>query len=340
MSRSSGKDHRCMRARTLPLILPMPRAFYWDVDTASPWLSIDPAFGAQCAAFYRSVRLTVLALIAFLGGSRSLRAGNRAERSQEMGSLQAIPPQRASVSPISRQAASPIPPVFIARRPLRNRRGASALAVDTPKRDRLQFEVMRTHAPPAAHLQSAFNTVRFDRFTKFCNATLPHQAGLSRVSRQAAGQISPIFGSRSPFTIESGASALAVDTPKRNTPQFEIKRAHAPPAERRKAASSPVRFDRLIPICNAVVDFSSSAPQKTEANTKIDPDRELIRQNLACRNVPPIVQPSREIRVQLNAAPPNSFPVAVLNTHVRRSSLCLSLNKSIPVKGDNHHVRF
>jgi hypothetical protein len=280
----------------------------------------------------------VLALIAFLGGPRSLRAGNRAERSQELGSLQAIPPQRARVFPISRQAATQISPLLIALRPLTNRRGAAALAVDTPKRDMLQFEVMRTHAPPAAHLQSAFNAVRFDRFTKFRNATPPHQARLSRVSRQAAGQISPIFGSRSPFTNESGASALAVDTPKRNTPQLEIKRAHAPPAERLQAASSPVRFDRLIPIRNAVSNISGSATQKTEANTKIDPDRELIRRNLAFRNVPPIVQSSRKIRGQV--APLNSFPVALLNTHVTGSSLCLALNKSIPIEGDNHHVRF
>ena len=118
MSRSIANDHRATQSRSLSLILPMPRSSHWVVSAPSPWVAVDPVFGAQCVAFYRSVRFTLLALIAFLAGPRSMRAG-RTERTTEIGSLTRLPQPHANASASEQSARRAFPRCF-SRKPAHN----------------------------------------------------------------------------------------------------------------------------------------------------------------------------------------------------------------------------
>jgi hypothetical protein len=351
MSRFSGRNHRCIQARTLPLILPMPRASYWTGNSGSPWLSVDPVFGAQCLAVYRSVRLTLLALIALLGGSRSVRAGERAERSQEIGSLTAVPLQQANAERTEQQARRQVCTRSIFSRPQVNRSvaGAAALAVDAPRRDTPQLDVKRTHAPPAGHLLTAFRTTRFDRSLPSL-AAFPQPSRLSRTRLQAPGATSFLFHSRRPLTNESvaGATALAVDAPRRDALQLEVERTHAPPAEHRQSAFTNVKFGRshplqspangIFPLRASEIIFSRKTPRKSRQSTLIASDKDPIGRKLACLKIPtpqPRVRVSQFVFCDSREHLPSQ---SAENAGYRQFGL-LCPSKPIPAQGDNSYVR-
>jgi hypothetical protein len=272
MSRSIANDHRATQSRSLSLILPMPRSSHWVVSAPSPWVAVDPVFGAQCVAFYRSVRFTLLALIAFLAGPRSMRAG-RTERATEIGSLTRVPQPQANSSASEQSARRTFPRCFSRKAAHNNANEATALASDTPRREMLQLTVERTHAPPAQ--QSRIASCLFCKF-------LPNLSVVGRMaflvdapkrdsvhlllqrthappagSPPAALQCTSLdrsvqlslhsllipHKSLAPTTFV-GASAIAVDAPRPKTPPHEIKRAHAPPAPHQSGRFNPLSFDR------------------------------------------------------------------------------------------------
>ena len=214
MSRTSKNDHAA--TRTLPLVLPMPRASYWTAAAPHPWVAVDPVFGAQCIALYRSIRLTLLALIAFLSGPRTLRAG-QTKPAQEIGSSATCAPQDANVPATARRAVRRARPGCFIRRTELNISVRVSLASDLPARDTPELTMQRTHAPPALQTQIAFC---------FSYHDLPP-----------------------PGTVLS--TSPEVTSPKQNSPQFIVKRTHAPPAHLYtilRSKNCTKRFHRFAPL--------------------------------------------------------------------------------------------
>jgi hypothetical protein len=74
MSGYKMKNEHATGMHKLPLILPMHRSLNCVVHPDSPWVSTDPVLLRECLAAYRSVRLILLALIAFISGPRRIQA--------------------------------------------------------------------------------------------------------------------------------------------------------------------------------------------------------------------------------------------------------------------------
>jgi hypothetical protein len=273
MSRSIANDHRATQTRPLPLILPMPRSSHWVVTAPSPWVAVDPVFGAQCVAFYRSVRFTLLALIAFLAGPRTMRAG-RTERATEIGSLTRLPQPQANSSASEQSARRTFPRSFSCKAGHNDHaNGATALAADTPRREMLQLTVERTHAPPAQSSRIAsclfckflpnlsvagrmafiVDVPKRDSFYLLIKRTHAPPAGSPPAALQYTSLDRFVQLSLPSLLIPHKSlarttffdpSAFAVDVPRLKTPPHAIKRAHAPPAPYRSGQFSSLSFDR------------------------------------------------------------------------------------------------
>jgi hypothetical protein len=223
-------------------------------------------------AFYRSVRFTLLALIAFLAGTRSMRAG-RTERATEIGSLTRLPQPKANSSASERWAQRTFRRSFSCKPRNNDDNGATALAGDTPRREMLQLTVERTHAPPAQ--QSRIASCLFCKFlpnfsvagrmafivdvpkrdslylliqrTHAPPAGFPpaalHCTNLDRSVQLSLHSLLIPHKSLAATTFVD-ASAIAVDAPRPKTPPHEIERSHAPPAAHQSGRFSSVSFDR------------------------------------------------------------------------------------------------
>lgn len=291
MIRFRGKDDLRMRAQSMPLIMPMPRSSYRVVDSNSPWVSVDPVFGKECLALYRSVRLTLLALIAFMTGPLRLRAetghGDSVLQTRTGRLLKIQSPNSALDS-----QTAPDSQTRIARLGLRDPGGfrtrlissarmnservvsAIAFALDAPKRGSPQLESRRTHAPPAASAPTGKTTVESDSFIRLLKSVPQHQTRFFPAYRQAFGQIDvkPFQVPPSTQTTTVGAAALALHTPKIQFPELEVIRAHAPPSDRLQIGFHSPGFDRSLttdysvhPAPNSILPLRSCASYPSRA---------------------------------------------------------------------------
>jgi hypothetical protein len=343
MSRSIANDHRATQARPLLLILPMPRSSHWAVTAPSPWVVVDPVFGAQCVAFYRSVRLTLLALIAFVAGPRSMRAG-RTERAAENGSLTRLPQPQANSSASEQSARRTSPRSFSCKAGLNDYpNGATALAGDTPRREMLQLTVERTHAPPAQSSRIAsclfckflpnlsvagrmafiVDVPKRDSFYLLIKRTHAPPAGsppaaLHCTSFDRSVQLSlhslliPHKSLAGPTFVD--ASGIAVDAPRPKTPPHEIKRAHSPPAPYRSGRFSSLSFDRarLSPCSLDGLSNGSLPPGNAENSSYTSRDRAYP----ATATIRP--NPDRPV----SPLPPTFFPTTLVSSTARPEVCC------------------
>jgi len=250
----------------------MPRSSHWAVNAPSPWVAVDPVFGAQCVAFCRSVRFTFLALIAFLAGPRSMRAG-RTERATEIASLTRLPQPGANSSASEQSARRTFPRSFSCKAGNNDANGATALAGNTPRREMLQLTVQRTHAPPvqqsriasclfckflpnlsvAGRMAFIVDVPKRDSLYLLIQRTHAPPAGFppaalrcTRLERSLQLSLHSLLIPHKSLAATTfvDTSALAVDAPRPKTPPHEIKRAHAPPAPYRSGRFSSLIFDR------------------------------------------------------------------------------------------------
>jgi hypothetical protein len=194
MSQTSKNDHGHAATRALPLVLPMPRASYWTAAAPQPWVAVDPVFGAECVALYRSIRLTLLALIAFLSGPRTLRAG-QTKSAQEISSSATCAPQDANLPAAATRAIRPTRSGRFIRRTEHTISARVSRASDLPARAIPEVTMQRTHAPPALQTQIAYC---------FSYHDLPPPGSLVSTSPE-------------------------ITSPKQKSSQFIVKRTHAPP---------------------------------------------------------------------------------------------------------------
>jgi hypothetical protein len=195
MSRT-GKTHQGhVATRTLPLVLPMPRASYWNAIGPHPWLAVDPMFAAQCAALYRSARLTLLALIAFVSGPRTLRA-EQTNAAQQISSSAPCAPQDANLPATARRVVRRTRPRRFIRRTEPTVSARVSFFSDVLAKDTPELTMKRTHAPPPLQSQIAFC---------FSYHDLPPPG--------------PVF-----------STSPEVTSPKQNSSQLIVQRTHAPPA--------------------------------------------------------------------------------------------------------------
>jgi hypothetical protein len=320
MSRTSKND-RHVAARTLPLVLPMPRASYLTAAAPHPWVAIDPLFGAQCIALYRSIRLTLLALIAFLSGPRTLRAG-QTKSAQEISSSATCAPQETYVSPTARRGVRPTHSGRFIRRTEFTIDARVSLASDLPARETPELTMQRTHAPPALQTQIAYC---------FSYHDLPP-----------------------PATVVS--TSPEVTSPKQSSSQFIVKRTHAPPANLYtvlRSKNRTQRSHRFAPLQILAALAQRSLPGgRVPSGAATSPVDSLELKHPQLRNerahAPPagcapaslqspkhFVHPSW-FAAAITDSSPNHFP----NTNVHTGLAWILPGEPIPASGDNHYVRY
>jgi hypothetical protein len=259
MIASRPKSARPAQLQSSTLILPMPACAHRSLDAGSPWVSVDPVFIRECAAAYRSVRLVMLALIAFLTApklSRSESSGSGAhahhssfkahtpESEKPAAASQAAGPQRFSRSALSLSAtrASAAQPGF-------------AHQLKTPPQKTLIPKSIRAHAPPASPLRMLSFSYKSKRTIKL-KTSPQHNAPSSLAAYRGIPSHSVI---RPGFTLPRFASVITphhtLAPPPSNTATLESFRAHAPPAQSHQTALySPLTVSPLS-LIPALSDF-------------------------------------------------------------------------------------
>jgi hypothetical protein len=280
MIRSKGKDDGRVRVQSLPLIMPMPRSSHRVVDSNSPWLSMDPMLWNECLNLYRSVRLILLALIAFATGPRRIRAEAAGGESlwqtsaavpQMVESPELAPQHQPKILHYSLQARADFRALPASNSLLANARviGATELAVDAPRRETFHFVGIRAHAPPASStLTSLLDTV-LTSSKPLLKSVRQHQPPFFGAYRQALEQISalPVLDPPSMQGSVTSAATLALQVPKRQAPQLEVIRAHAPPSSRLQIGFDSIWFDSSLKASYSVDTPTGSILQPRKAET-------------------------------------------------------------------------
>jgi hypothetical protein len=223
---------------TLPLILPMHRSLTCVVDSDSPWVSTDPVLLRECVAAYRSVRLILLALIAFISGPRRIQAEGANSEPPGHVAVAHLQTNRAKNLNLRQQASSLYREVQTQRAPFRSpvppataeiniNSGAWALALDSPRLQSLSREAARAHAPPCTPVLTTFNAFNSNRSDTILLPVI-HRA-LSSLSACHPPQIFAHSIAHSASTRSDCAVALPPDLPASKSLHLEVIRAHAPP---------------------------------------------------------------------------------------------------------------
>jgi hypothetical protein len=321
MSRSKKNDQGHAATRALPCVLPMPSASYWTAAGSQPWVAVDPVFAAECIALYRSIRLTLLALIAFLSGPRTLRA-DQTKSAQEISSSATCAPQDANApATASRAARSTRPARFIRRTELTISTRVS-FASDLPARDAPELTMQRTHAPPVIQTRIAYC---------FSYHDLPPPGTIVSTSPEATA-------------------------PKQNSSEFVVKRTHAPPANlytvlrsknltQRSHRFAPLQIlaalaQRSLPGSRVLAGASTSAVDNLELN------RPQLRNEWA--HAPPAGRVPASLQSAKDLAHPSWFAAAIADSSPRHFSnmqvhtgvAWIPPGAPIPAPGDNDYVRF
>jgi len=154
-------------------LISMPRCFH-RASIGSPWLAIDPVLQADCMAFCRSVRLTLVAVFALLGLSKMACAAPACNNAPtgianlllqngnvEVASAVECANQNAVKVVISTAHGRKIPLTF-----------GNLFKIPSPEAPKINME--RAHAPPATHMPLAL--IRISIY--FARSSLAKSSGI------------------------------------------------------------------------------------------------------------------------------------------------------------------
>jgi hypothetical protein len=249
---------------SFPLILPMPGSLNRVIDCNSPWVSTDPVLLRECLAVYRSVRLVLLALIAFVSGPRRIQAEEANSESQWLVATAHLETNEIRGSGLRRQSSafnesvlarkdhftSPVSP---APGDTNVNCGAGALALDSPKLPSLSREATRAHAPPLSLILKNFDASKLDR-----KITILQPAAHSATTLLSAIHQAQIFAqlvAHPPSMRNGSVVAILLYPPKRKSLHLDVIRAHAPPVQGSSIDSNGFPFDFSNAVA-ASVDFN------------------------------------------------------------------------------------
>jgi hypothetical protein len=264
MSRYKTKNEQDIGMCTLPLILPMHRSLNRVIDSDSPWVSTDPVLWRECLALYRSVRLILLALIAFVSGPRRIQAEEASSESQRQVATAHLQTGEIGNSSLSGQSSALHETVQARRDNFKStisdtltdtnvNCGAQALALDSPKPQSLSRAATRAHAPPFSLFLIGFDALKLDRTIRLLRSAAHRATTLHPPIHQA--QFSAQLIARPPSIRNGPVVAVILYLPKRKFLYLEVIRAHSPPSELPRIDSNTFPFESLNAI-NASADLN------------------------------------------------------------------------------------
>ncbi len=291
MNRYKTNDERDTGRCTLPLILPMHRSLNRVIDSNSPWVSTDPVLLRECLAVYRSVRLILLALIAFVSGPRRIQAEEASGESHWRVATAHFETNESRDSGFRRQSGT-LHEAVQARRdnftsPISGTPtdtdvhcGARTLALDTPKKQSLSREATQAHAPPASPILMNSDVSKLDRTITLLQPAA-HRATTLRPSTQSAQIFAQLIAH--PLLISNGGPvAVILEVPKRTSLHLDVIRAHAPPLQGPLVASNTFLFhpSNTIPT-SADFDLLAAPLSTPPQNSALTPATNPTSANLA-----------------------------------------------------------
>jgi len=364
MIRSRGKNDRRVRVQSLPLIMPMPRSSHRIVDSTSPWVSMDPMLGRECLNLYRSVRLVLLALIAFMTGPRRIRAEagggeslwhSSSAVSEKVESPKESPDYQQKKLHTCIQSRADSSARLASNSLLTRTIGATELALDAPRRETFYFAGIRAHAPPASSALTTLHNAVFESSIRLQKSIQQNEPPFFAAHRQALGQIAalPVLDRPSIEGTTTGAATLALHTPKIQTPQLEVIRAHAPPSNRLQIGfdspclDSPITADSSVDTpANSILQLryaeaypSRAAPARPAQIAVMDLDGRDVTQRLFRSKFQHIYRHHSHLLRSIDCSSHKScHNKSAEEARLQRRCL-LALIQSTSLKGDYFYVR-